>query len=66
MCSTARLDRRVHRVQGNGRTMRLIPDNERYSTFDVTQDHFLANVLGKAVFKVNVMSWSLVPDQLRI
>jgi SOS-response transcriptional repressor LexA len=56
----------VHRVDVAGGNVRLIPDNPRYNTFDVTREQFHAEVLGKAVFKVNVTDWCLVPDQLRV
>jgi hypothetical protein len=56
----------VHRVDVAGGNVRLIPDKPRYSTFDVSREQFQADVLGKAVFKVNVVDWCLVPDQLRV
>ncbi len=56
----------VHRVDCFGGKCRLIPDNGRYTTLDVPRADFMASVLGKAVFKVNVVDWGLVPDQLRV
>jgi phage repressor protein C with HTH and peptisase S24 domain len=47
------------------RALRLSGDNPSYPDQIVSAEWFRENVIGKAVFKVNVIDRALLPDELR-